>query len=117
MRISSTLILLCLLRAMSPSTWAQSSSQPANQSPLLKNSPIYVKNCARCHGKNGEGKHLFGGPSLISGNVRDLSADSATGIISNGKGRMPKFSGKLTPGQIEVLVRQIQALRSNDAQK
>jgi mono/diheme cytochrome c family protein len=30
-------------------------------------------------------------------------------FITNGKGRMPKFAGKLTPKEIDTLVHQIQA--------
>ncbi|MGA7592031.1 MAG: cytochrome c [Candidatus Sulfotelmatobacter sp.] len=31
-------------------------------------------------------------------------------MITNGKGRMPKFAGKLTADEIETLVQQIEAL-------
>jgi mono/diheme cytochrome c family protein len=32
-------------------------------------------------------------------------------IISNGKGRMPKYAGKLTPEEIDALVHQINEAR------
>ena len=71
--------------------------------------PVYQKDCAKCHGKTAAGRH-FGGPSLVSEKVAATSPDDLRNMIANGKGRMPKFSGKLTPEEIVTLVRQIQAL-------
>jgi mono/diheme cytochrome c family protein len=67
---------------------------------------VYQKNCAKCHGKTAEGRH-FGGPSLLSETVAATSADDLRAIINNGKGHMPKYSGKLSPEEIETLVQQI----------
>jgi mono/diheme cytochrome c family protein len=75
---------------------------------LLAN-PLYLKNCAKCHGKTAEGRH-FGGPALISLKTAAVSSDDLRNIIANGKGHMPKFAGKLTAEEIENLVAQIQAL-------
>jgi mono/diheme cytochrome c family protein len=83
-------------------------AQPADETGLLTN-PVFEKNCAKCHGKTAEGRH-FGGPSLISDKSNAMSADELRTIISNGKGRMPKYSGKLTPGEINSLVEQIRAM-------
>ena len=75
----------------------------------LATNPVYKKNCAKCHGKAAEGRH-FGGPSLISDKTRAASDDELRNVISNGKGRMPKYTGKLTPEEISTLVVQIKAL-------
>jgi mono/diheme cytochrome c family protein len=75
----------------------------------LTTNPVFQKNCASCHGKTAEGRH-FGGPSLISEKTTAASADDLHSIITNGKGRMPKYSSKLTPGEIDTLVQQIKAL-------
>lgn len=80
---------------------------PADAS--LTANPVYEKDCAKCHGKTAEGRH-FGGPSLISEKTAATSADDLRNIITNGKGHMPKFTGKLTAQEIDTLVRQIQAL-------
>ena len=80
---------------------------PPADTGLLANS-AYVKNCAKCHGKTAEGRH-FGGPALISAKTAASSADDLRNIIANGKGHMPKFTGKLTPEEIDTLVKQIQA--------
>jgi mono/diheme cytochrome c family protein len=81
---------------------------PASDSSLIAN-PVFTKNCAKCHGKAGEG-HRFGGPSLISEKAASASADDLREIIANGKGHMPKFVGKLTSEEINTLVKQVQAL-------
>lgn len=76
--------------------------------PTLTSNPAYEKNCARCHGETGEGRH-FHGPSLKSEKIASASADDVKSIIKNGKGHMPKFAGKLTPEEIDTLAQQIKA--------
>ncbi len=85
-----------------------SAQTPPAESGLLANS-AYVKDCAKCHGKTAEGRH-FGGPALISAKTAAASADDLRNVIANGKGHMPKFTGKLTPEEIDTLVAQIQSL-------
>jgi mono/diheme cytochrome c family protein len=89
--------------------FASASAQtPPAESGLLAN-PVYVKDCAKCHGKTAEGRH-FGGPALIAPKTAAASADDLRNIITNGKGHMPKFTGKLAPEEIDALVAQIQSL-------
>jgi len=76
---------------------------------VLTDNPTYQKNCAKCHGKTAEGRH-FGGPSLIGQKAVSASADDLRNIINNGKGRMPKFGGKLNSEDIDTLVVQIKTL-------
>ncbi|MGA9801226.1 MAG: cytochrome c [Terriglobales bacterium] len=73
----------------------------------LTANPVYQKNCAKCHGKTAEGRH-FGGPSLFLD--KPASADDLRNMIANGKGRMPKYGGKLTAEEIDRLVQQIETL-------
>jgi mono/diheme cytochrome c family protein len=75
----------------------------------LVTNAIFKKDCAKCHGKTAEGRH-FGGPSLISDKTSAASDDELRNVISNGKGRMPKYAGKLTPEEISTLVEQIKAV-------
>ena len=72
----------------------------------LTENPVYQKDCAKCHGKTGEGRR-FGGPSLVSEKTTDASADELRSIITSGKHHMPKFEGKLAAEEIDTLVRQI----------
>jgi mono/diheme cytochrome c family protein len=81
---------------------------PLSSTSLTAN-PVYVKNCAKCHGKNGEGRH-FGGPSLVSEKNTAMSTVDLRNIITNGKGHMPKFAAKLTSEEIDALVREIRVL-------
>ena len=85
------------------STFAQA------QNSSLSTNPVYEKNCAKCHGKTAEGRFMAG-PSLASEKVGAASADDLRAMITNGKGRMPKFAGKLTAEEIDALVQQIKAL-------
>jgi len=39
------------------------------------------------------------------------STEDLHNLIATGKGHMPKFAGKLTPEEIDALVKQIQALK------
>jgi mono/diheme cytochrome c family protein len=53
----------------------------------------------------------FGGPALISEKTKASSIDDLrSSIITNGKGRMPKYAGKLTPEEIDTLAQEIEAL-------
>lgn len=85
------------------------SAQAHDPNGSLIDNPVYAKHCAKCHGKTATGRH-FGGPSLTSQNVTAASNEDLRNIISNGKGHMPKFAGKLTPEEIDQLVAQIKAL-------
>jgi mono/diheme cytochrome c family protein len=76
----------------------------------LVTNPVYQKSCAKCHGKTAEGRH-FGGPSLISDKTSAASDDELRSVIANGKGRMPKYAGKLSPEEISTVVEQIRALK------
>ena len=83
------------------------SAQTPSDATLTTN-PVFQKNCAKCHGRTAEGRH-FGGPSLISEKATSASADDLRNIITNGKGRMPKFASKLTAEEIDTLAEQIKA--------
>lgn len=98
------LVLCCLLL----STTAVFAQMSASEGTLTAN-PVFQQNCAKCHGKTAEGRH-FGGPSLASEKTTAASADDLRNIIANGKGRMPKYAGKLTPEEIDMLVQQIKSL-------
>jgi mono/diheme cytochrome c family protein len=86
--------------------FAQDAPSPSDST--VTGNPVYQKNCAKCHGKSAEGRH-FGGPSLVSKKTADASADDLNNIISNGKGRMPKYNGKLSSEEINRLILQIKA--------
>lgn len=88
--------------------FAAADDQSANNPPTLISNPTYQNNCAKCHGKNAEGRFMAG-PSLRSKKVAAASSDELRTMIASGKGRMPKFGGKLAGGEIEALINQIKA--------
>jgi mono/diheme cytochrome c family protein len=83
-------------------------AQPSPSSAKLIENPVYKEKCAKCHGKTAEGRH-FGGPSLLSEKAA-ASVEDLRKIITDGKGRMPKYAGKRAPEEIDNLVQQIRAL-------
>jgi cytochrome c553 len=74
----------------------------------LTDNPVFLRDCAKCHGKTAEGRH-FGGPSLRSNKVTAASVDDLRAMITNGKGRMPRYGAKLSADEIDKLVEQIKA--------
>jgi mono/diheme cytochrome c family protein len=85
-----------------------SAQNPPSEGSLTGNS-VFQEQCAKCHGKTAEGRH-FGGPSLLSEKVAGTSTDDLRSIITEGKGRMPKYASKLTSEEIDTLVQQVKAL-------
>ena len=88
-----------------------SAEDPA-PSGLLTSDPVYQKQCAKCHGKSAEGRH-FGGPSLVTDHAMKMSSDDVRSIVTNGKGRMPKYGSKLSAEEINRLVLEMKATSSN----
>jgi mono/diheme cytochrome c family protein len=63
---------------------------------------VYVSNCARCHGQDGEGGI---GPQLagqVTTNFPDAKAEIA--FVRAGRDGMPSFAGQLSPTEIEDVV-------------
>ena len=105
MKASGLTIATCLVLFAPAGAYAQT---PPPGTTLTSN-PVFQKNCAKCHGKTAEGRH-FGGPSLTSEKSTAMSAADLRAILTNGKGHMPKYAGKLTPEEIDTLVEQIKAV-------
>lgn len=100
----SRLIIIASLFSLSlSSAFAQSTP-----SETLAADPVFQSNCAKCHGKDANGRFMAG-PSLISKKATALSTDELHNMIVNGKGRMPKFGDKLSADQIDKLVTEIKA--------
>jgi mono/diheme cytochrome c family protein len=83
-------------------------------------SDLYVKNCARCHGKDGKGKEARGEtpniPDLTSHKWHEQRSDAQlVASILDGKGKdMPAFGDKITEEQARQLVKH---LRQFDSEK
>lgn len=70
----------------------------------------YKAKCAMCHGADGKGGKM-GTRDFASPEVQKESDADLAGIISNGKGKMPKYGSKLTKDQITDLVKFIRGLQ------
>jgi cytochrome c6 len=68
--------------------------------PLPAGQVLYLKNCARCHGKNGR-LGVSGAHDLTKSN---LNTFGRTYMVTKGMGKMPSFEKQLTPVQIQVIV-------------
>jgi mono/diheme cytochrome c family protein len=106
-KLAITTVSLFWLSLLTPAGQAFAEAPTADNGTLTGN-PVYQKQCAKCHGKSAEGRH-FGGPSLASGKIAATSADDLRNIISNGKGRMPKYNGKLSAEEINRLILELKA--------
>jgi cytochrome c6 len=71
----------------------------------------YKAKCAMCHGADGMGKAAMGTKDLGSADIQKMSDADLAGAITNGKGKMPAYKGKLTDMQISDLVKYIRTLK------
>ncbi|HZQ22064.1 MAG TPA: c-type cytochrome [Terriglobales bacterium] len=76
---------------------------------------IFKSKCAVCHGAIGAGDTGMGKTlklrDLGSSEVQSQSDADLTNIITNGKGKMPKYEGKLTNDQINEVVKYVRTLK------
>jgi cytochrome c6 len=66
--------------------------------------------CAGCHGADGKGKEAMKTRDLSSADVQKQSDADLSGIISNGKGKMPAYK-TMTPEQVKDMVAFIRSLK------
>lgn len=88
---------------------AATTSVAAAEDPASPRS-LYMQNCAGCHGANGKAETKLGrkyDADDISGGV---GVGKTTRIVTNGKGHMPSFKKKLTPGQISQIASYVSGL-------
>jgi mono/diheme cytochrome c family protein len=76
---------------------------------------LFKAKCAMCHGPDGKGDTAMGKNlkvhDLGSADVQKQTDAELNGIITNGKGKMPKYDGKLTKEQITELVKFVRSLK------
>ena len=76
---------------------------------------VYKAKCASCHGPDGKGETATGKAmklrSLASADAQKTSDADLTKVISDGKGKMPAYKGKLTADEIKALVAFIRTLK------
>lgn len=68
---------------------------------------IFASKCAVCHGKDGTGSPVgkrLGAPDLKT--IKESEPQIAA-TITNGKGKMTAFKGKLAPAEIEAVAKYV----------
>ena len=73
-------------------------------------SATFEKKCATCHGKDGKGQTKMAEKM----GIRDLTTLSASSaelekVVTDGKGKMPAFGGKLSSDEIKALAAYVKA--------
>ena len=75
---------------------------------------LYKTKCAVCHGADGNGETTIGKATKIrplnSADVQKQSDADMSGIITNGKNKMPAYGKSLKPEQVKELVAYIRSL-------
>jgi cytochrome c6 len=71
---------------------------------------MFKAKCAGCHGADGKGKEAMKTTDMAADDVQKMSDADLSGVISNGKGKMPAYK-TLTPDQVKDLVSYIRSLK------
>jgi cytochrome c6 len=71
---------------------------------------MFKARCAACHGADGKGKEAMKTTDMAGADVQKMSDADLSGVISNGKGKMPAYK-TLTPDQVKDLVSYIRSLK------
>jgi cytochrome c6 len=71
---------------------------------------MFKAKCAACHGADGKGKEAMKTTDMAGADVQKMSDADLSGVISNGKGKMPAYK-TLTPDQVKDLVSYIRSLK------
>ncbi len=76
---------------------------------------IFKAKCAGCHGADGSAStgmgKTMGLKPLGSAEVQGLSDADLTALITNGKGKMPAYKGKLSDADIGAVVKYVRTLK------
>jgi cytochrome c6 len=76
---------------------------------------IYKGKCAMCHGPDGAGQTATGKAmkvrDLRSADVQKETEKDLTAVVTDGKGKMPPYKGKLTDAEIAAVVKYIKTLK------
>ena len=76
---------------------------------------LYKGKCAMCHGPDGAGQTATGKSmkvrDLRSADVQKQTDKEMTTIVTDGKGKMPAYKGKLSDAEIAAVVKYIKTLK------
>jgi mono/diheme cytochrome c family protein len=75
---------------------------------------LYKSKCQACHGADGKGSpagQKMGAKDFNSPEVAKQTDAELINVTKEGKGKMPKYDGKLTDDQIKGLIKYIRSLK------
>ena len=76
---------------------------------------IFKAKCAMCHGADGSAStgmgKTMGLKPLSSPEVQSMSDADLTALVTNGKGKMPAYKGKLSDADIAAVVKYVKTLK------
>jgi mono/diheme cytochrome c family protein len=75
---------------------------------------LYKSKCQVCHGADGKGSpagQKMGAKDFQSPEVQKQTDAELIKVTKDGKGKMPKYDGKLTDAQITQLIKYIRSLK------
>lgn len=75
---------------------------------------LFKSKCVMCHGADGTGSAMgkkMGAHDFTSADVQKMSDAELTGVINDGKNKMPKYGDKLKPEEVKGLVAYIRTLK------
>ena len=110
-----SVIILCVLAAAWANKISMAAGAEASENSSVENlNPLFVSNCARCHGADGKGDTQLGReydvPDLTV-TARKMSLSRVKNLITKGDGDMPSFKKKLKAAQISSLANYVRSLR------
>ena len=72
----------------------------------------YKAKCAMCHGPDGKKEMpAMGVKPLTSPDAQKLTVAEVVTVVTNGKGKMPAYKGKLTDEQIKAVAEFVKTLK------
>jgi len=78
---------------------------------------VFKAKCVMCHGADGLANTTMGrqvnAASLLSDDVKKLSAPEMEQVVTNGKGSMPSFTDQLSPEEIKAVVGYVRSLEKS----
>ncbi len=101
-----------------PAAAAATAAAPAKPAAKAAENADYKAKCASCHGKDGKGNPSMAKMFKLEPAALDLTAKAArektdeavVKLITDGKGKMPAFKGKLSDAQVKEVVKYLRAL-------
>src|SRR5207253_106963 len=89
--------------------------------PLPHVEEVFRDKCSACHAQDGSGRTTIGKsvniPDLTSASVQSQSGEELATVISDGKGRMPRYAKTFNPVQVRQLMLYVRTLAKTGSEK